>query len=150
MQCASISVMRRALPSMHFQGANLRQGLTYRLQPDPLTGTFEVEVEVAPDGARFARGLVAKISLALSEGSQIDTQTVVPVTAIVEADGADATVYVLDADANVARRKQISVGRIVGDRVVVVAGLAVGEQVITDGAAWLADGKPVRLVGDAG
>jgi RND family efflux transporter MFP subunit len=135
-----------AFPGREFAGKVVRIASS----ADPLTGTFEVEVEVAPDGARFARGLVAKISLALSEGSQIDTQTVVPVTAIVEADGTDATVYVLDAGATVARRRQIAVGRIVGDRVVVVAGLAVGEQVITDGAAWLDDGKPVRVADDAG
>jgi len=57
---------------------------------------------------------------------------------------------VLDAREQVARRKQVTVGSIVGDRVVVVAGLEAGEQVITDGAAWLADGKAVRVVGETG
>jgi hypothetical protein len=33
-----------------------------------------------------------------------------------------------------------------GEQVVVTAGLAVGEQVITDGAAWLTDGRAVRVV----
>lgn len=135
-----------AFPGREFAGKVTRVASS----ADPLTGTFEVEIEVAPDGARFARGLVAKIALALGEGEQVVAQTVVPVTAIVEADGHDATVYVLDADAGVARRKQVAVGRIVGDRVIVLAGLDAGEQVITDGAAWLADGKPVRLVGDTG
>ena len=135
-----------AFPGREFAGKVTRVASS----ADPLTGTFEVEIEVAPDGVRFARGLVAKIALALAEGERVGAQTVVPVTAIVEANGHDATVYVLDADANVARRKQIAVGRIVGDRVIVLAGLDAGEQVITDGAAWLADGKPVRLVGDTG
>ena len=32
----------------------------------------------------------------------------------------------------------------------VVAGLEVGELVVTDGAAWLGDGHAVRVVADAG
>jgi multidrug efflux pump subunit AcrA (membrane-fusion protein) len=115
-----------------------------------MTATFEIEVEIAPDGARFARGLVAKLSLALTGGGDGKARTMVPVAAIVEADGSSATVFVVDPRDSVARRKQVTVGPIVGDRVVVADGLTPGEQVITDGAAWLADGEPVLLVGKAG
>jgi multidrug efflux pump subunit AcrA (membrane-fusion protein) len=71
-------------------------------------------------------------------------------TAVVEANGASATIYVLDVGAGVARRRQVTVGSIVGERVTVIAGLEPGEQVITDGAAWLTDGRAVRVTGDAG
>lgn len=137
-----------AFPGREFAGRVTRVGSS----ADPMTGTFEVEVDVAPDGARFARGLIAKLSLAIRdvETDGPTARTVVPVTAIVEANGNSATVYVLDAGAGTARRKQITVGAIVGDRVIVAAGLAPGEQVITDGAAWLADGNTVRLVGPQG
>ena len=135
-----------AFPGREFAGTVTRVGSS----ADPLTGTFEIEIEVTPDGARFARGLVAKVSLAIADEPGGGERTVVPVTAIVEASGSTAIVYVLDAGAGVARRKQVQVGPIVGDRVVVFAGLAAGERVITDGAAWLTDGKPVRLVGQAG
>lgn len=135
-----------AFPERAFEGTVARIASS----ADPLTGTFEVEIDVAPGGARFARGLVAKVSLTIADGAQSGPRTVVPLTAIVEANGPAATVYVIDERESVARRKQIAVGSIVGDRVIVVAGLAAGEQVITDGAAWLVDGTPVRLVGDAG
>lgn len=137
-----------AFPGREFAGRVTRVGSS----ADPMTGTFEVEVEVSPDGARFARGLVAKLSLAIRDAGTggATGRTVVPVTAIVEANGDSATVYVLDAGAGKARRRQVTVGAIVGDRVIVVAGLAAGEQVITDGATWLADGKAVRLAGQQG
>lgn len=133
-----------AFPDRDFAGKVSRVGSS----ADPMTGTFEVEVEVAPDGARFARGLVAKVSLAIRDASGSDPalRTVVPVAALLEADGATAVVYVLDPASGTARRKQVTVGPIVGDRVVVLAGLVAGEQVVTDGAAWLADGERVRVV----
>ncbi len=135
-----------AFPGREFAGRVTRVGSS----ADPVTGTFDVEIEVAADGARFARGLVARISLAIGDGGgAANRQTVVPVTALVEAQGSTATVYVFDVAASVARRREITVGPIVGDRVVIMKGLAPGEQVITDGAAWLTDGKPVRLAGPA-
>jgi RND family efflux transporter MFP subunit len=135
-----------AFPGRGFAGRVTRIGSS----ADPHTGTFEVEIEVAPDGARFARGLVGKVDLAIGGEHGEESQTVVPVTALVEADGPAAIVYVLDAAAGVVRRRTVTVGPIVGERVVVVAGLVPGEQVVTDGAAWLTDGRPVRIVADAG
>jgi RND family efflux transporter MFP subunit len=118
---------------------------------DPYTGTFEVEIDLDPDGARFARGLVAKVDLAIpGEEGEVETRTVVPVTALVEANGPAGVVYVLDAGESVARRRQVKVGPIVGERVTVFAGLMPGEHVVTDGAAWLTDGRAVRVVSDTG
>jgi RND family efflux transporter MFP subunit len=135
-----------AFPGREFAGRVARVASS----ADPQTGTFEVEIEVAPAGARFARGLVAKVALTLTALAGDTEQAVVPLTAIVEANGASATVYVHDAAAGVARRRQVTVGSIDGERVIVVAGLAAGERVITDGAAWLTDGRAVRVTGDAG
>lgn len=133
-----------AFPGLSFEGKVTRVGSA----ADPQTGTFEVEIEVAPAGARFVRGLVAKVDLAIRSDEQ-SLQTVVPVTAIVQANGPVAVIYVHDPGEGVARRREIRVGRIVGEHVVVIDGLAPGEQVVTDGAAWLTDGHAVRIVADA-
>lgn len=135
-----------AFPGREFPGAVTRIASS----ADQLTGTFEVEIEVAPAGARFARGLVAKVALVLGDGDERRTQAIVPVAALVEAEGPAATVYVVGPDTPVARRRQVAVGPVIGDRVVVTDGLVAGEQVVTDGAAWLVDGAPVRVVGGPG
>jgi RND family efflux transporter MFP subunit len=135
-----------AFPGQEFEGRVTRVGSS----ADPYTGTFEVEIDVAPGGARFARGLVAKVAIALKGEAGGARGTVVPVTAIVEANGPDGTVFVFDADQSVARRRQVGFGPIVGERVVVGTGLTPGEYVITDGAAWLTDGRPVRVIADTG
>jgi membrane fusion protein, multidrug efflux system len=136
-------VMFDAFPGRTFAGEITRVGAS----ADRSTGTFEVEIEVQPEGARFARGLVAKISLELAERKTVASgATLVPVTALVEANGPQATVFVLDVAASVARRKEVTLGPIVGEQVIVTTGLSLGEQVITDGAAWLTDGRAVRVV----
>lgn len=132
-----------AFPGREFAGRVSRIGAS----ADRVTGTFEVEIEVQPDGARFARGLVAKVALPLAQLPHVaSTATVVPVTALVDADGGQATVFVLDRAKNLARRKQVTLGPLLGDQVVISAGIVAGETVITDGAAWLTDGRAVRVV----
>ncbi len=134
-----------AFPGRTFAGKVTRIGAA----ADRVTGTFEVEIEVQPQGARFARGLVAKVALPLSQLPDVaPSATVVPVTALVDADGQRATVYVLDREQNVARRKDVTLGPLLGEQVIVTAGLVTGEPVITDGAAWLTDGRSVRVVND--
>jgi RND family efflux transporter MFP subunit len=135
-----------AFPGREFDGRVTRVGSS----ADPFTGTFEVEIDVAPGGARFARGLVAKVTIELQGTAEQATSTVVPVTALVEANGPAGTVFVLDMDQGVARRRQVTIGAIVGERVIVIAGLDPGEQVVTDGAAWLTDGRVVRVVAGPG
>jgi RND family efflux transporter MFP subunit len=134
-----------AFPGRSFAGKVTRIGAA----ADRQTGTFEVEIAVDPQGARFARGLVAKVTLPLAPLAGVaPSAAVVPITALVDADGTRATVYVLDAEGSTARRKDVQLGAILGTRVVVTAGLVPGEPVITDGAAWLTDGRPVRVVAD--
>jgi RND family efflux transporter MFP subunit len=127
-------------------------GTVRRIAPaaDPRTGTFEVEVEVRADGVRFVRGLVAQVELVLPPAQAPDGHAVVPVTALVDAEGSSASVFVIDPQAGVAHRRQVAIGALVGDRVIVSAGLDPGERVITDGAAWLTDGRAVRVVDDHG
>jgi RND family efflux transporter MFP subunit len=138
-----------AYPGRVFPGRVTRIGAA----ADRQTGTFEVEIEVVTEGARFVRGLVAKVALPLAEMPEVTTDaTVVPLTALVEADGPRAVVYVIDRQHGVARRKEVKLGPMVGEQVVVTAGLAVGERVVTDGATWLTDGRAVREIdsGDRG
>ena len=45
-------------------------------------------------------------------------------------------------------RKDVTLGPLLVEQVIVTAGLVTGESVITDGAAWLTDGGSVRVVDD--
>lgn len=113
---------------------------------DPMTGTYEMKLSIDPAGAHFVQGLVAKVEMAGDPGASV---AVVPVQALLEADGSAAVVYVVATaeDGLVAQRVAVRIGRLVGERVEVLEGLQVGEQVVTDGAAYLREGQPVRIAG---
>ena len=109
---------------------------------DPQTGTYEMKLTVDPQGARFVQGLVVNVVIA-DEGAA--SVAVVPVTALLEADGRAALVFVV-GDGGVAKRVAVQTGRLLGERIEVVAGLSLGDRVVTEGAAWLNDNDAVRVL----
>jgi membrane fusion protein, multidrug efflux system len=110
---------------------------------DPATGTFTVEVQVSPGGARFVQGLVAKVALTPQGTAQVK---VIPVQALLEANDKEAGVFVLDEAGHDVHRVSIQIGRMNGGRIEVLSGLGAGAQVVTDGAAFLENGEKVRVV----
>ena len=112
---------------------------------DPQTGTYEMKVSVDPADARFVQGLVAKVTVADPEAGSV---AVVPVSSLLEANGGLATVFVI-AKGDVARKVSVRTGRLLGERIEVLAGLDLGERVVTEGAAWLDDNEPVRVLDGA-
>jgi membrane fusion protein, multidrug efflux system len=116
---------------------------------EPATGTFPVEIQVEAGAEHFVQGLVAKVSLAPQAGPAPATP-VVPLQALLEANGDQAFVFVVDVAAQRAHRVAVHIGRLADARVEVVDGLKAGEQVVVDGAAFLVDGEAVRLVPTVG
>ena len=108
---------------------------------DPGTGTYEVEIALdSADG--LAAGLVGRVEIRPAKG--VATR-LVPVEAVLEADGGDATVYALSSDGTRAERRHVTVAFIRGSRVAVAKGLEGVSRVLTDGAAYLDDGAAVRV-----
>ncbi|HEX6371205.1 MAG TPA: efflux RND transporter periplasmic adaptor subunit [Longimicrobium sp.] len=110
---------------------------------DLMTGTYQVEVSVSGGGKPLSSGLVGRVEMRPAAGAQM---ALVPIQAILEADGDAATVYTLAADGRTAKRLPVTVGFIAGERVAVSGGLDGVASVVTDGAAYLGDGAAVRVV----
>lgn len=110
---------------------------------DPRTGTYQVEVAVAPAGRALASGLVGRVEIRPAAGTEM---ALVPIQSILEADGDAATVYTLTADGRRARRVPVAVAFIQGERVALGGGVDGVAVVVTDGAAYLDDGTAVKVV----
>jgi RND family efflux transporter MFP subunit len=126
-----------ALPGREFAGRVTRIGAA----ADPVTGTYEVEIALDHAGALTA-GLVGRVEIRPARGAPA---SLVPIEAVLEADGAEATVYALSSDGRRAERRRVTVAFIEGSRVAITGGLDGASRVLTDGAAYLDDGAAVRV-----
>jgi len=71
--------------------------------------------------------------------------TLVPIGALLEADGVSATVYALAPDGRHAERRTVRIAFLAGDRVAIASGLEGVAAVVTDGAAYLDDGAALAV-----
>jgi len=106
---------------------------------EPGTGTYAVEIAL-PGAGELASGLVGQVEI-LPAGER---STLIPVEALLEADGASATVYALSPDRVSVERRRVTIAFITGDRVAITRGLEGVTSVITDGAGYLRDGEAVQ------
>jgi len=126
-----------ALPDTPFEG----RVSEIAAAADPMTGTYRVEVSVG-GVTSLASGLVGEVQISPRAARPLP---LVPVEALLEADGDRAVVFTLAADGRRAERRAITIGFRSGDRVAVAAGLDGVRSVITDGAAYLDDSTIVRV-----
>ncbi|HEX6048362.1 MAG TPA: efflux RND transporter periplasmic adaptor subunit [Gemmatimonadaceae bacterium] len=108
----------------------------------PGTGTYAVEIAL-PSASSLATGLVGR---GLIETSIGERTAVVPIEAIVEADGDRASVFVVDSTPPRARRVPVAIVYLRDPYVGVRGPLDSTATVATEGAAYLDDGMAVKVV----
>lgn len=109
---------------------------------DFMSGTFAVKIRLLERNHKLISGFVAHADIypRMKEDFYI-----IPVEALVEADGNEGFVYLYNAACDCARRKSIRIAHLFSDRIAVADGLSAGDLVIARGAAYLIDGARVRL-----
>ncbi|MGE0442155.1 MAG: efflux RND transporter periplasmic adaptor subunit [Gemmatimonadales bacterium] len=125
-----------ALPDQVFRGRVRERAAA----PSAGTGTYATEIAVT-GAADLPRGLSGTVSIV--PRGRISAR-LVPLAAVIEADGNRGAVFVLDGDRAV--RTEVTLGPILGDRVVVTGGLDTARRVVTAGGAYLVDGTDVTVV----
>jgi RND family efflux transporter MFP subunit len=108
----------------------------------PLTGTFEVEVQLDVVDASLLSGLTAKVEI-----DQKNAATArIPLAALVQSRGSDARVFIRDPRTDRVLERAVKLAFTSGDQAAVLTGLDGVERVITEGAQTLAAGTLVRIV----
>jgi membrane fusion protein, multidrug efflux system len=108
---------------------------------DPVTGAFGIEIAIQ-DATALAAGLVGQVEIHPTRGMAVQ---LVPIEAVLEADGSNATVFALSPDRQRAERRRVSVAFIDGSQVAISGGLEGFTTVLTDGAAYLDDSSAVEV-----
>lgn len=106
----------------------------------PTTGTYAVEVEIAPMGKKLISGFVARIDIETKKSS---TSLVIPAESLVNAHGKYADVYIYSGGK--AKKRKITLGGIQENFIRVVSGLEEGESVITLGSGFVSEGDSVTV-----
>jgi RND family efflux transporter MFP subunit len=111
---------------------------------DPQTQTFRVTFTM-PQPKDFAvlPGMTANVFLDLSGVISTDAARWVPISAVVADGGLDARVWVLDDETMTVAPRPVTIGRMSGGNIEVNSGLVGGEEIVSVGAAYLADGMQV-------
>lgn len=112
---------------------------------DPMTGTFEVEITITDPAHVLKSGFIARVDLMPSEQEPF---YLIPIEAVTEGNGKDAIIYAAErtGDAYTARRYPVRIAHILNDEVAIQTGLENIASVVTEGAPYLADGSPIRIV----
>ncbi|MGH7595717.1 MAG: efflux RND transporter periplasmic adaptor subunit [bacterium] len=108
-----------------------------------MTGTYEVELRAEPaEGATFLSGMIAKAEILPSKKLPV---WLVPIEALVEADGSRGSLYTI-SPSHTAKKIGVSVAFIYGNYAAIDTGLNGIAEVITAGAAYLNDGDAIKIV----
>ena len=115
--------------------SNLSQGA------DQSSGLYQAELKLNTQGKKMATGLFGNAQIT---PSVIQKHTSIPIEAIVEGNGDEASVYVVENGK--ARKLPVQLAGVDNTRAFVTSGLAGISQVITDGSAYLVEGSKVKVI----
>lgn len=115
---------------------------------DPKSRVFDVEVKLPNEKGGLKPGMIA--SLEVPEAALKSESIMLPLTSVVrsKSDPRGFAVYVLSGDAGkeTVAARDVELGDVIGNLVVVRKGLDVGQKVVSQGASLLADGDVVRII----
>lgn len=118
---------------------------------DAATQTFKIELRLTGmskntlSGKKGTQNLLAGfVGHGRIYPSQKENLVMLPLTALLRADGKQAEVYVID-EGNQARLRVIDVAFIEGSRMAVRAGIQEGERIVIQGAPYLSEGRSVAV-----
>lgn len=120
-------------PGEEFAGKVVRLGA----ELDPGTRTLDVEAEIDNSNLRLRPGLFGRMELQRREFSDA---LLVPLTAVVDFENQKVVYVVADGRAE---RRVVSLGAVVGARVVIEDGVVRGERLVVAGQQRVADGQQV-------
>jgi len=113
--------------------------VTVAQSADPVTRTFQVEIEIDNDRRQFSPGVFARAEIVIE---RYDNVVVVSRQAIVDRDN-KAFVFVVTGDR--ARAREITLGTEFNGTVHVLSGLNPGDTVVTVGQNYLSDNARIKL-----
>jgi len=109
---------------------------------DPMTGTFQTELDLDDMGYRLASGFIAGVDIFPSESK---SYFLVPVGSIIDAEGSSGFIFSI-SDSSTAVRYPVNIEAFRGSEVAVSGIPEDVRTIITEGAAYIRDGMKVETI----
>lgn len=132
------SIAFDAFPGQEFSGRVERVGVSAM----PMTGTYEVEIAVQAGSQRLSSGLIGRATMSPLAMTAIP---MIPAEALLEVDGAVASIFVVDDAGDTAHRIAVRVAFLDGAMAAISDGLPANARVVTAGATRLTEGAKVSV-----
>ena len=111
---------------------------------DPQTQTFQVTLAMErPATFRVLPGMTANVDLDLSTLVDVDLSRWIPASAVVADSGLNAHVWLLDDGLMAVSSHPVTIGRMADRSIEIKSGLTGGEEIVSIGAHYLAEGMAV-------
>ncbi len=111
---------------------------------DPQTQTFRITFNMpSPTDFTVLPGMTANVSVDFSRLIDKSVEKWVPVTAVQADSGLEPRVWILDDETMTVSSRSVTIGRMSGSRILVNSGLNGGEEIVSVGAPYLAEGMKV-------
>lgn len=107
---------------------------------DEKTRQFTVRLKLDNSNGAMKAGMIAKANFGKAQGEKI----LVPFISVVHLTSGDI-VFVYDADKKVVSAKPVTTGNLIDDRIEVLSGLTLGDQIVVEGQYQVSDGEQVKV-----
>lgn len=109
---------------------------------DPMNGLYQAEIKINPQGKRLASGLFAKVEII---PSQQDSLKSIPIESLIEGDGKNAFVFVVNADQKSVSKIPVTIAYLKNREAIIAQGLEKVKEVINDGSAFLTEFSSITI-----
>ena len=135
-QGMEVRVRLDVYPNQHFTG---KINIIYPTI-DQLSRTFRAEVIIANTDMSIRPGMFARVEINFGSKDNV----VVPDVAIIKQPGTNAR-FVYTVENGIANRRELQLGRLIGNQYEIISGIEPGAQVVVAGQSRLLDKTPVRI-----
>lgn len=118
----------------------------FSTQADPRTQTYQITLQMRqPDEILVLPGMTASVVAQILEDSSKESRIVVPAVAVFSDESGGSLVWVYDAEAMTAAKREVTTGDLAGaDGIVILDGISRGETVVVTAVNQLHEGMKVR------
>ena len=118
----------------------------YATDADPVTQTYQVKLVMpAPEDVNVLPGMTAQVTWIIKEDAQDEKAAVrIPSKAVFSPKSGEAKAWVIDPSSMTVSSRDVTLGPLMGDEIVIESGLTAGERIAIAGVHYLREGMKVH------